>query len=82
MRFEMIRHEERNRIVLRVLKFLRPHNPSDAVMQKEGELLKKYDPVRKVEAVWMAGRDSDLLKPPLQSALKRLEQTYIANSSP
>lgn len=73
----MIEHEQRNRVALRVLKFLEHPNPGDAVVQKEGELLKRYHPLQKIETVWMARGTPSFITP---SSLKLLEQTYLSDS--
>lgn len=54
----MVLEGTHKRIVLRVLKFLKPPNPGDEVVQKEGELLKQYDIAAKVERVWKARSDT------------------------
>lgn len=74
----MVKHEQRNQVVLRVLKFLKPPNPDDAVVQKEGEPLKRYDPAQKIESVWMAKTTSKYLTP---SFLEPLEQRYLTGDS-
>ena len=61
-------------MAMRVLKFLKPPNPGDPVVQEEGKLLKRYDPTNKVEQPWMAMRTPKYITPP---SLKLLEETYI-----
>lgn len=74
VRLEMIRHEGRNRVVLRVLKFLKPPNPNDMVFQEEGKLLKKYHPSYATEDLWMAGERTKFIS---LSSMQLLEKTYL-----
>ncbi|KAJ3545690.1 hypothetical protein NMY22_g2331 [Coprinellus aureogranulatus] len=78
VRFEMIEHQGKQRVVLRVLRFLKPPNPGDPITQEEGELLKKWDPVKKLEQVWMASSGSKWMTP---SNLKLLEETYLTKTT-
>jgi hypothetical protein len=57
-----------------VLKYIKPPNPGDAVVQEEGELLKKYNPIDRVEVPWVARFIPKFLTP---SSLKLLEEAYI-----
>ncbi|KAJ3511784.1 hypothetical protein NMY22_g15542 [Coprinellus aureogranulatus] len=78
VRFEMIEHKGKKRVVLRVLKFLKPPDPNDSVVQEEGSFLKKFHRERKVETVWMAGTQTRFITP---SSFKLLEETYLPNST-
>lgn len=78
MRLEMVRHGGRNCVVVRLLKYMRPPNLGDEVVQKEGELMKQYDPIAKVETVWMNTKRG-FLSP---SWLEELARTYISTDSP
>ncbi|KAJ3525703.1 hypothetical protein NMY22_g10466 [Coprinellus aureogranulatus] len=78
VRFEMIEHRGKKRVVLRVLKFLKPPDPNDSVVQEEGSLLKKFHRAKNVETVWMAGTQTRFITP---SSLKLLEETYLHNSN-
>ncbi|KAJ3545684.1 hypothetical protein NMY22_g2333 [Coprinellus aureogranulatus] len=78
VRFEMIEHRGGQQVVLRVLKFLKPPNPDDLVVQKEGELLKKWSHVKKREQVWMAAPRTKWITP---SSLKMLEETYLRKNT-
>ncbi|TEB20636.1 hypothetical protein FA13DRAFT_207056 [Coprinellus micaceus] len=69
--------ELRNKVVLRVLKFLKPPKPGDLVVQQEGELLKRYDHRDKVEATWVANAPN-FMSP---SSLALLEETYLPPES-
>lgn len=59
---------------MRVLKLLKGPNPGDTVTQKEGELLKKYNPVKNIELVWKLRFPARFLG---LSSLKLLEDTYL-----
>jgi hypothetical protein len=61
-----------------VLKYIKPPNPGDAVVQEEGELLKKYCPVNKVEEPWVSLVIPKFITP---SSLKLLEEAYISKDS-
>ncbi|TEB20619.1 hypothetical protein FA13DRAFT_1779746 [Coprinellus micaceus] len=74
VRFEVIRQGIQSRVVVRVLKYIKPPNPGDAVVQEEGELLKKYNPIDRVEVPWVARFIPKFLTP---SSLKLLEEAYI-----
>ncbi|KAJ3525702.1 hypothetical protein NMY22_g10465 [Coprinellus aureogranulatus] len=77
VRFEMIEHKGKKRVVLRVLKFLKPPDPNDSVVQEEGSFLKKFHREKKVETVWMAGTQTRFITP---SSLELLKETYLPNS--
>jgi hypothetical protein len=68
--------ELRNKVVVRILKFLKPPNPSDLVVQQEGELIKRYDYRDKVESTWVANAPK-FMSP---SSLALLEETYLSGS--
>ena len=77
-RFEAVRRGSKIRLVIRVLKYLKPPNPEDTVVQKEGELLTKYDPVDKVTKPWVSKSIPKFITP---SSLKLLEHAYISKDS-
>jgi hypothetical protein len=54
VRFEAIRQGSQSRVVIRVLEYIEPPSLGDAVVQEEGELLKKYCPINKVEEPWVS----------------------------
>ncbi|KAJ3517413.1 hypothetical protein NMY22_g13974 [Coprinellus aureogranulatus] len=78
VRFEMIEKGAKKRVVLRVLKFLKPPNSGDLAVQREGEFLRKWNFLKKVEQVWMAGPRTKWIPP---SSLKLLEETYLPKSN-
>ena len=82
MRLEAIQWGSKNhsRVVIRVLKYIKPPVSLDAasVVQKEGELLTKYNPVNKVEEPWVSTGLPKILTP---SSLKLSENTYIRKGS-
>lgn len=78
VRFEMIWHEKRSCVVLRILKFLRPPNPNDIVVQEEGELLKTYHSRDGSETPWMVDRPLKFMTP---SSVKLLEETYLSKTT-
>ena len=79
MRFEAVlvqqgRNQELHKKVgLRVLKFLKPPNPSDRVVQQGGELLKIYNHGDKVERPWIRNAPKAISP----SSLALLEETYL-----
>ena len=77
-RFEAVRLGSESRVVIRVFKYLKPPNPGDTVVQKEGELLTKYDPVDKVAKPWVSRVIPKSITP---SSLKLLEHAYISKDS-
>lgn len=79
VRYEMVRREteKRDHAVVRILKYVQPPNPGDEVVQKEGELMKQYDPVEKVETVWTSSR-KNFLTPLL---LEELARAYLSKDS-
>lgn len=74
VRFEMI---PQGKVVLRVLKFLKPPSPDDIVTQKEGELLKKYDRTVMAERPWMSRSLPKFMTP---SSLQLLKETYLSRN--
>jgi hypothetical protein len=72
VRFELTNINGCSKVVMRVLQFIEPPNPSDTVFQKEGELVKRCSSSGQ-ERVWHCAHPSDFISP---SSMKILQKTY------
>jgi hypothetical protein len=66
--------QEEPRLVLRLLKFIKPPNPDDKVFQKEGELVKIYSALRGIERPFT--RSASLLS---EESFRVLKDKYCTN---